>query len=134
MSVTLTVPQAAAYLGISERTVWRRINDGRLTVIRTGRRARVLVDRAEATRRLAETSAAYETEATSVDGLHAGPWPFTSENLARHRERLRHQRTAAFRELETVSRQVLPDPAGLTGVDYLRDIRDPAGRQPDDGG
>ena len=44
LTVALKVPEAAARLGRSERTVWRQIRAGELRTQREGRRVLVLVD------------------------------------------------------------------------------------------
>jgi excisionase family DNA binding protein len=123
MSVSLSVPEAAAALGVSERTVWRRIRDGRLPVIREGRAVRVLVEAgAVGGRAVREAPVTYGTAAAA--GLTVGPWPFTPENVARQRERLRQRRLAALEEIKRIAATTKPDPDGLTVVDYLRDLRD----------
>jgi hypothetical protein len=76
-------------------------------------------------KRVAEAGAFYETRpAESIDPL-IGPWPWTAERVARHRQRLREQRLAALAELDRIAAQTRPDPDRLTSVDYLREWRDP---------
>jgi excisionase family DNA binding protein len=129
MTVTrLTVPEAAARLGVSERTVWRRIRAGTLPAARAGRRVLVEVGTAYPTaepsrRRVAEAAAPYRSSADA--GYEPGPWPYTRENIERQRQRLLARRNAAFAELERLAAKTRPDPDGLTGVDYLRELRDP---------
>ncbi|MFN8619119.1 MAG: helix-turn-helix domain-containing protein [Chloroflexota bacterium] len=124
MSVSLSVPEAALALGVSERTVWRQIRDGRLPVIREGRLVRVLIEPgATRGRAVRETPAAYGSAPTSE--LTVGPWPFTAENVARQRERLRQRRLAALEEIKRIAATTKPDPDGLTILDYLRDEDDP---------
>jgi len=136
----LTVPQAAARLGVSERTVWRRIRSGSLRVERAGRNVLVEVGSAypdagargsaNSTREsLAEYGHIDLGDPTSSDtrdiGDFVGVWPYTVENVDRQRRALRARREAAFKEMERLAALTRPDPEGLTGVDYLRDLRDP---------
>lgn len=123
MALSLSVEAAAALLGVSERTVWRRIRAGELSVVRDGRRVLVQVDRPADRRRVGEAAAGYGTE-PAVDPL-VGPWPYTAEAVKRQRERIRESRLAALAGLERLAQDTLPDPDGLTVVDYLREIRDP---------
>ena len=123
MSVSLSVPEAAAALGLSERTVWRQIRDGRLRSVREGRHVRVLVESAQW--RVREAPVAYGSDAPPAVDQLVGPWPFTPEKVAAHRERLRAQRLAAIEELKRLASHTRPDPDGLTFLDYLRDEDDP---------
>ncbi len=120
MSVTVSVPEAAVLLGVSERTVWRRIKDGRLRSTRDGRLVRVEVERP---RRVTDAPASYERDPVTGD-LRAGPWPFTPEKVAAQADRLRAQRMAALEEIRRLASEVKPDPEGLTFLDYLRDDDD----------
>jgi hypothetical protein len=95
---------------------------------------RVLVARRGSVQRVGETSAGYGVDDASGSTPASEPWPFTPENVARHRERLRARRTAAFKELQAISRTVRPDPGGLTAADYLDDVRGPGGGRTDDAG
>jgi excisionase family DNA binding protein len=124
MALSLSVEAAAALLGLSERTVWRKIRAGELPVIREGRRVLVQVERPPRGRRVAEVAAPYATEDAAVDPL-VGPWPYTAENVKRQRERLRERRIAALDAILQIAKETRPDPNGLTVVDHLRDIRDP---------
>ncbi|HET9347029.1 MAG TPA: helix-turn-helix domain-containing protein [Candidatus Limnocylindrales bacterium] len=136
MSVTLlTIPQTAARLGVSERTVWRRIDAGLLSIARRGRRVLVRIESTEGTENrsgghVAETAEQYGASRAST--LEPGPWPYTRENVERQRRRLLARRQAAFAELERLAGESSPDPDGLTVIDYLRDIRDPDASEPVD--
>jgi len=121
MSVTVSVPEAAVLLGVSERTVWRRIKDGRLPSRRDGRSVRVDLDVA---RRIGEAPARYGPDVTAHQ-LTPGPWPFTAEKVAAQKARLRAQRMAALEEIRRVAATTRPDPDGLTFLDYLQDEDDP---------
>lgn len=124
MSVTVSVPEAAVLLGVSERTVWRRIKEGLVSSRRVGRQVLVLVDQPPRTR-IAEAAIAYVTDAeVGVDPL-VGPWPFTASKVAAFRERERQRRRQAVEELRLLAAETRPDPHGLTVVDYLRSWRDP---------
>lgn len=132
MSVSLSVPEAAAALNISQRTVWRQIKDGRLRTVRDGRTVRVLLEpRAGRAHAIGEAGVAYGT-VPAADPM-VGPWPFTVENVARHRERLRLRRLAALANLQALARTTRPDPDGWTVVDYLREWRDPDAEPDADG-
>lgn len=132
MSLSLSVPEAAAALNISQRTVWRHIKDGRLRTVRDGRTVRVLLEPGEGrAHAVGEAVVAYGTM-PAVDPL-VGPWPFTAENVARHRERLRLRRLAALANLQALARTTRPDPDGWTVVDYLREWRDPDAEPDADG-
>ncbi len=130
MTVTseLSVVEAAARLGRSERTVWRQIRSGELQVQRRGRRVFVLVSVPEAPEpgrttghRVGEAVAPY----TSTDDWTVGAFPYTAEVVERHRRAKLARRRAAFAEMDRIARMTRPDPDGLTAVDYLRDLRDP---------
>jgi excisionase family DNA binding protein len=136
MSVTrLSVPDAAAWLGVSERTVWRRIRAGTLPTARSGRRVLVEVRTVYPTagasrRRAAEAAPPYHS---ALDPEHEpGSWPYTRENIERQRERLLARRRAALDRLLAHAAHVKPDPDGLTGLDYLRELRDPDWEPEDD--
>jgi excisionase family DNA binding protein len=120
----MSVPEAAAALDVSERTIWRQIKDGRLRTVRDGRRVRVLlagkIGRAHA---VGEGVIAYGTS-PAADPV-AAPWPFTAEKVAAQAQRLRARRLAAVADLRRLALEVKPDPDGLTVVDYLREWRDP---------
>ena len=69
MALSLSVEAAAALLGLSERTVWRKIRAGELPVIREGRRVFVQVERQPGGRRVADVVAPYGT-------AEPEPWPW----------------------------------------------------------
>jgi len=113
MSVTVSVPEAAVLLRVSERTVWRRIKDGRLPSHHEGRSVRVDVDVA---RRIGEAPARYGPD-VAADKLTPGPWPFSAEKVAAQAARLRAQRMATLEEIRRLATEVRPDPEGLTFLD-----------------
>ncbi len=128
-TISITVREAAGSLGVSERTVWRRIRSGELPAERSGRRVLVTLgarypEAGRAGSGIAEAAAAYRSWA-QLGVATEGPWPYTGENLERQRRSLRLRRQAAVAELERLATESRPDPGGLTAVDYLRDIRDP---------
>ena len=129
MTVTseVSVAEAAARLGRSERTVWRQIRSGELPVQRRGRRVFVLVSAPEGPepgrttgRRVTEAVAPY----TSTDDWAVGAFPYTAEVVERHRRAKLARRRAAFAEMDRVAGLTRPDPDGLTGVDYIRAERE----------
>ncbi len=127
MAVTLTVQEAAARLGLSERTVWRRIRSGQLAVDRSGHAVRVSVPPDASWHRIGEAPASYAPAFDPVTPQLAapGPWPFTQVNLEREAERRRATRMAALVELGRIAAHTLPDPDGRTSLDDLRPVRDP---------
>lgn len=125
MSLTLPVPQAAAYLGVSQRTVWRRIREGRLGSVRDGRRVLVSVEPTEGKRRVGEAPAPYGLDPSLAADPQVRAWPFTPEKVAAQRERLRQRRIAAFQRIEQLAAQTRPDPEGWSVVEYLSEWRDP---------
>ncbi|MEX1173454.1 MAG: helix-turn-helix domain-containing protein [Chloroflexota bacterium] len=131
-TMALSVPEAAAYLGRSERTVWRQIRAGDLRIQREGRRVYVVLDAdtAPATApthaRVSEAAAAYGASPTFIpDGeWQVGPWPYTPELVERHRRARLARRRAAIHAMGTLVGTAKPDPDGLTAVDYIRTYRD----------
>ena len=117
----LSVPEAAARLGRSERTIWRQIRSGGLKARREGRRVHVVID-AEGSKpeeRLGSRSGeAAATYGRSGD-WQVGPWPFTPEIVERHRQAKLARRRAAIETMKELSKRTRPDPDGLTGLDYL---------------
>ena len=129
MTVTLelSVAEAAAHLGRSERTIWRLVRSGELPVQRRGRRVFVLVESPETPdsvrrpgRRVGEAVAPY----TSTDDWIVGAFPYTAAVVERHRRAKLARRRAAFGEMDRIARLTRPDPDGLTGVDYIRADRE----------
>lgn len=129
MTVTseLTVPEAAARLGRTERTVWRQIRSGELSVRRRRRRVLVLLpgmDAAETGRvaghRIGEAVAPYRT----TGDWRVGAFPYTAEVVDRHRRARLARRRAALAEIRRLAALSRPDPDGLTGADYIRAERD----------
>lgn len=133
MSVTLSVPEAAAYLRVSQRTIWRRIRSGQLPASRLGRRVRVELDaHSQGASRVSEATAPYGPSDTWSDPETDGPWPYTAEARQRQRTTLLAQRRAAVEAMRAIARESRPDPDGLTVVDYLRELRDPDWEPQDD--
>ncbi|OGN88311.1 MAG: hypothetical protein A2X23_09560 [Chloroflexi bacterium GWC2_73_18] len=127
MTDILTIPEAAVLLGVSERTIWRRIRSGELPTERIGRRIYVRRPADAFARRVAEAAPRYGTAPAEDDSPDAldGPWPYTRENLESQRRAILARRQAAVAETDRLAAETRPDPDGLTAVDYLRDIRDP---------
>jgi len=128
----LTIAQAAARLGVSERTVWRRIRSGALAAERAGRRVLVLFGTGYPGPgeglRVEEAAARYDVAVPLPDqlGAIAGPWPYTHQNLEKRRRILLARRQAAIAEMDRLAAEVKPDPDGLTAADYIRADRDHA--------
>lgn len=127
--MSVTVKEAAGRLGVSERTIWRRIRSGELPAERSGRRVLVTLgarhpEAGRAGPGIAEAAAPYGTWGR-LGAATESPWPYTSENLEKRRRALNLRRQAAVAELERLATESRPDADGLTAVDYLRDIRDP---------
>jgi len=126
----LTISQAAARLGVSERTVWRRIRSGALAGERDGRRVLVPFGTGSPAagegRRVGEASVGYELDTQLPDelGTPARPWPYTPENIEKRRRMLLARRQAARAEMDRLSPEIKPDPDGLTAADYIRADRD----------
>lgn len=123
----LSVPDAAARLGRSERTIWRRIRSGELAAVRRGRRVFVLVPAPEtsdaerpAGHRVGEAVVSYR----ATNDWTVGPFPYTTEVVERHRRAKLARRRAALMEIRQLAALSTPDPDGLTGVDYIRAERD----------
>lgn len=125
MSVSVSVSHAATILGVSERTVWRRIRDGRLLVVRADGRVLVVLTPDRHDRRTAETAAEYGSSAPMLDDPVLGVWPYDTAAHARHRARLRQQRMAVLEDVARLAREVRPDPDGLTALDSLDELRGP---------
>jgi len=122
-----SVPDAAAHLGRSERTIWRQIRSGELATSRRGRRVFVLVSAEEAPgeklpagHRVGEAVAPYR----ATDEWMVGAFPYTPEVVERHRRAKLARRRAAVKEMDRIARLTRPDPDGLSGVDYIRAYRD----------
>jgi len=125
-TLALSVPEAAARLGRSERTIWRQIRSGELRTQREGRRVQVLLEpeqawltrpRPHGTR---EAAVAYGDQ----DDWQVGRWPYTTEIVERHRVAKLARRRAAIETIKALSRRTRPDPDGLTGLDYIHAERD----------
>lgn len=126
--MALSIPEAAAYLGRSERTVWRQIRMGELQTRREGRRVYVVLDADAASppARVGEASAFYGVAPSTVPTgeWQVGPWPYTPELVERHRRARLARRRAAIEAMDTLAGTMKPDPDGLTVVDYIRAYRD----------
>jgi hypothetical protein len=128
----LSVPEAAARLGRSERTIWRQIRSGELQTKREGRRVLVLIpDRpwgseAAGGHRTSESAATYDPSRYREAGQdwQVGPFPYTAAVVQRHRRAKLARRRAAIEEMKRIAARTKPDPDGLTGVDYIRADRD----------
>src|SRR5579859_5207141 len=103
-TLALSVPEAAARLDRSERTIWRQIRSGELRTRRDGRRVLVLLaadapgpraGRAGGLR-TAEAAAAYVTGSDWT----VGPFPMTAPVLDRHRRARLARRRAAITEIK----------------------------------
>ncbi len=123
----LSVADAAARLGRSERTIWRQIKSGELPAERRGRRVFVLVSPRAASdserpagHRVGEAVVSYR----STDDWAVGSFPYTAEVVDRHRRAKLARRRSAFAEMDRLARLTRPDPDGLMGVDYIRAERD----------
>lgn len=125
-TTVLSVPEAAARLRRSERTVWRQIRSGELKTRREGRRVHVVIDddpskpEGRLGARIGEAAATY---GPSGD-WQVGPWPFTPEIVERHRQAKLARRRAAIETMKELSKRTRPDPDGLTGLDYIRAERE----------
>lgn len=125
-TLALSVPEAAARLGRSERTIWRQIRSGELRTQREGRRVQVLLEPEQAwparpmphgTR---EAAVSYGTQ----EDWSVGRWPYTTEIVERHRLAKLARRRAAMETVKELSKRIRPDPDGLTFQDYLDADRD----------
>ena len=128
----LSVPEAAARLGRSERTIWRQIRSGELQTKREGRRVLVLIpDRpwgseAAGGHRTSESAATYDRSRYREAGQdwQVGPFPYTAAVVQRHRRAKLARRRAAVEEIKRLASLSTPDPDGLTAADYVRADRD----------
>lgn len=132
-TVAVSVPEAAARLGRSERTIWRQIRSGELEVRREGRRVLVLVPDARRPglgpaggHRTSEAAAPYGPGIDRDTGREwqVGPFPYTAEVVERHRRAKLARRRAAIEEIKRLATLSTPDPDGLTAADYVRADRD----------
>ena len=125
-TLALSVPEAAARLGRSERTIWRQIRSGELRTQRQGRRVQVLLEPEQAwptlpvPRGTREAAVSYGTQ----DDWQVGRWPYTPEIVERHRVAKLARRRAAIETIKELSKRTRPDPDGLTGLDYIHAERD----------
>jgi hypothetical protein len=132
-TLALGVPEAAARLGRSERTIWRQIRSGELETRRAGRRVLVVIPDAPwpdlesaGGHRTSETVARYEPGRDPAAGRdwQVGPFPFTPVVVERHRRAKLARRRAAIEEIKRLGALSKPDPDGLTAADYVRADRD----------
>jgi hypothetical protein len=123
----ISIPEAAARLERSERTIWRQIRSGELKTRREGRRVMVFVPGAATmpteTKGGHRVGEAVEPYGTARD-WEVGAFPYTQAAVERHRHARLARRRAAFAEMDRIAGLTRPDPAGLTGVDYIRVDRD----------
>jgi excisionase family DNA binding protein len=132
VTVTLTVPEAAHVLGLSERTVWRRVRTGALPIERVGRRLLVCLpdDLSPASGphpRTAVGGAPAGEMAPSILESEPGPWPYTAERLAERRAILLRQRASAGKVLDGIaSANVTEGTAPPLGWfrRFVRDVKD----------
>lgn len=133
MSEPLSVPEAAAALGVSERTIWRWLESGRLSADRSGGRVHVSLPSDERARAIAEAKVAYGTSLDAMPvAITAGAWPYTAENVEKRKAIVAARRRHAVETMDRLSRETRPDPDGLTGVDYIRELRGPIGDDVDE--
>lgn len=118
-TMSVTVAEAARRLGVTERTIWRRLRSGAMRAHREDRR--VLVELPA--HAVAEAGLAYRATTTQSD-WDPGPWPYTPEIVERHRRAVLARRRAAAAEMDRLAALSGPDPDGLSAVDYLRADRD----------
>ena len=126
VTMALGVPEAAARLGRSERTIWRQIRAGELRTRREGRRVLVLIDADQGWPEGASGRTVREAAAPYLTGREwqVGPWPYTPEIVERHRHAKLARRRAAIETMKELSKRTRPDPDGLTGLDYIHAERD----------
>ena len=126
VTMALGVPEAAARLGRSERTIWRQIRAGELRTRREGRRVLVLIDADQGWPEGASGQTVREAAAPYLTGREwqVGPWPYTPEIVERHRQARLARRRAAIETMKELSKRTRPDPDGLTGLDYIHAERD----------
>jgi excisionase family DNA binding protein len=118
----MSVAEAARSLGVSERTIWRRLASGTLPADRRVGRVLVQVE-LPAGSRIGEGPVSYQPSAPS-EWAEPGPWPYTPEVLNRHRAALLRRRKAAATAMDRIAARTRPDPDGLTGADYVRRDRE----------
>ncbi len=132
-TLALSVPEAAARLGRSERTIWRQIRSGELQTRREGRRVLVLVPDAPwagldpaGGHRTSEAAAPYgpSRDWDASREWQVGPFPYTAAVVERHRRAKLARRRAAIEEIKRLGALSKPDPDGLTAADYVRADRD----------
>lgn len=128
-TLAVSVPEAAARLGRSERTIWRLIRSGELQVRREGRRVLVVIPDGRRPgpervggHRTSETAAPYGISPDRDAGREwqIGPFPYTAAVVERHRRAKLARRRAAIEEIKRLAALSKPDPDGLTAADYVR--------------
>lgn len=132
-TLALSVPEAARRLGLSERTVWRRIRSGKLQTRREDRRVLVLVADAPwpglepaGGHGTSEAAAPYRPSSDwdASRDWQVGPFPYTAAVVERHRRAMLARRRAGIEEIKRLAALSKPDPDGLTAADYVRADRD----------
>lgn len=125
----LTAAEAAARLGISLRTVRRRIADGSLASVRIGGSVRVPVSALElppvrgplSAREVAAVYSTTESDEDYIRRWNRGHWPDTYERMLARRKR-------AFAELERLRKLTKPPSGPHDTVDaMLREVREEFG-------
>ena len=133
MSGLLSVPEAALALGVSERTIWRWLGSGRLSAERVGGRVLIHAPAPPWEHAVAGTIAPYRASGIAWrSDPEPGPWPYTAANLEKRKAILVAQRRRAADLMDRLGRETRPDPDGLTGVDYIRELRGPIGDDVED--
>lgn len=123
----LTAGEVAERLGISLRTVRRRIADGSLPAVRIGRAVRIPIDALKApSSRLSaaafhEAAARYgsgaDEPAASVAAWNAANWPDSWDRMLDRRRR-------AFAQLEAIRAQTRPPTGQYAAVDAILEAAD----------
>jgi excisionase family DNA binding protein len=133
MSEPMSVAEAAAEFGVSERTIWRWLQSGRLTAERHGERVQINPAPDPSGHAVAEARVAYGPSSNVwPEELQPGPWPYTPENIQKRKAILASKRRHAAERIAARALESKPDPDGLTGVDYIRELRGPIGPDIDD--
>jgi hypothetical protein len=137
MSVKMSVSETARALGVTERTIWRRIRAGRLETELEGRRLYVrmpneypLVEEVrDASRRprAAEAVAPYASDPfvpVVESEYQVGPWPYTAEKIAERRRVFLAEQKAVFEEMDRFHSELKPWPPGYDFQAFIRELKD----------
>ncbi|MEO6206344.1 MAG: hypothetical protein ABIP77_00150 [Candidatus Limnocylindrales bacterium] len=126
-TLTLSVPETAALMARSERTVWRQIRSGELQTRRVGRRVLVVLESDAPSASddirghvgVGEVAVGYGTPVPLMaETWQVGPWPYTPTLIERHRAARLARRKAAVERMVTFRANGRPDRDGLTYQDY----------------